>query len=154
MTQPDYPDGRRDRWDPGDQAHFEYHCYRGHNSRDARAWYRDRQPVTVLGIDQGGEYKEHPIPGSEFSTLNERLEAGMPMVYRVRFPDGYEHSAFEQELMTDPSHFWQEGPPGLDQIEQIRANDPEWAARLESHISMKRAVRKYARILSESQRSG
>jgi hypothetical protein len=91
-----------DHWPDGERAHFEYHCWENPASSDAEAWYRSHQIVTVLGearSDASGD------------TLLERAENGQPKAYRVRFDDGLEWTAFEDELLTDPSGFERPDPP-------------------------------------------
>lgn len=83
----------KNSWKPGETAYFEYHCNRSHDSEDAPAWYRSHQTVTVLGIDYAGNGR----------TLDQRLDRGEPRSYRVRFPDGLEWAAFEDELFTSPN---------------------------------------------------
>lgn len=89
--------GGQESWDPGERAWFEYHCYQGHDSSDAQLWYRSHQPVTVLGLDPKGEYVE-----GLWGTHEERADGGMPATYRVRFEDGHEGTAFEDELLRGP----------------------------------------------------
>jgi uncharacterized protein YgiM (DUF1202 family) len=99
------PNSTKDQWQPGETAHFEYHCLQSPESSDAEAWYRSHQPVTVL--------HEEDTDGRDFGgTLLERSEEGLPKSYKVRFPDGHEHSAFEDELLTDPKFFIAENGPG------------------------------------------
>jgi hypothetical protein len=94
------PAGQREQWQPGDAAWFEYHCLESPESADAPAWYRSHQRVTVLRQreDYGG-------------TATERGEAGCPNVYQVRFSDGLEWDAFEDELLTSPGFFVRPDPP-------------------------------------------
>jgi hypothetical protein len=95
--------GLREAWDQGDQAQFEYHCYEGHDSADAQLWYRSHQVVTVLFEDESDAW--------EGSTYDERAEAALPKVYRVRFADGFEGTAWEDELLTSVEHFYRPDPP-------------------------------------------
>lgn len=96
------PDGAREAWLPGDLAWFEYHCLESDDSADAALWHRSHQQVMVLGRaadeDLGG-------------TLLERAEAGCPNAYRIRFGDGHEGTALEDELLTGPEHYERPGPP-------------------------------------------
>lgn len=94
----------RESWEAGSRACFEYHCYEGHDSADAEAWYRSHQNVTVLK-------RNDPDPYSEGMTQQERSAEGVPHTYRVRWDDGFEHDAWEDELMTHPKHFWRPDPP-------------------------------------------
>lgn len=93
----------RESWQPDEVAWFEYHCYEGHDSSDAEAWYRSHQRVTVLG--------EADHDGWKGSTAAERAEACTPIVYRVRFQDGLEWDVFEDELLTDSKGFYRPDPP-------------------------------------------
>jgi hypothetical protein len=106
---PEYHDalpwGGREQWQPGERAHFEYHCYEGHDSNDAKAWYHSHQPVTVL------EENEDDGQRHMFADHADRADAGMPVSYHVRWGDGYEHTVFEDELLTHPKHFSRPDPP-------------------------------------------
>lgn len=96
------PDGRRESWRPGDHAWFEYHCFESDASLDAVVWHHSQQVVTVL--------REAEHDGG-WGSLDERAEAGTPKVYRVRFADGLEYDAFEDELLTDSRYFSRPAPP-------------------------------------------
>ncbi len=99
--------GMRDDWPAGSRAHFEYHCNRAHDSADAQLWYRSHSPVEVLGIDE---------PGLG-DTIDQRLEDGDVRTYSVRFEDGHEGGAFEDELLEDPRYFQPDmGPPTPQEI--------------------------------------
>jgi hypothetical protein len=102
--------GRREHWNPGDKAFFEYQCYQGHDSCDANLWYRSHQPVTVLGIEPDQEEVNLQEPWAAPS-MDERGEIGLPKYYRIRFPDGLEHTCWESELVESPSHLDPEGAP-------------------------------------------
>lgn len=93
----------REHWEPGSTAWFEYHCTEAHDSADAELWYRSHQQVTVL--------HEGDHDGWPGSTFIERGEAGQPKVYRIRFADGYEHAAIEDELLTSTAGFDRPAPP-------------------------------------------
>lgn len=106
--------GVKDDWTPGEIAYFEYHCNRQHGSADAELWYRDQQQVLVLGDD---DYDKVP----ELDTMEKRGEAGMPRVYRIRFSDGHEGSAVEDELLIGAEFFDPAlGPPSTAEIEVAR----------------------------------
>lgn len=114
-------DPTKERWNPGETAHYEYHCLESPESSDAHLWYRSHQPVTVLHRNEGE-------PEAEHMTKEERGEEGIPWTYRVRFRDGHEGDAWEDELMTHPRHWYRPDPP--------KANDPfkgKWAARQVPH---------------------
>lgn len=95
------PEGLRETWRPGESASYEYHCFESDESADADLWHHSHQPVTVLGrgVDEG-------MPG----TLLTRAEAGCPNIYRVRFADGFEGDAFEDELLTGPQFYERPDP--------------------------------------------
>lgn len=95
--------GHREQWQPGDSAYFEYRCTESPESEHAQVWRRSHQPVTVLGINDRDAW-----PGSTFA---ERGAEGVPDTYRVRWPDGFEYSAFEYELLTGPQWYIRPDPP-------------------------------------------
>lgn len=99
------PDYTREDWEPGAVAWFEYHCYEGLDSSDAKAWLRSHQQVTVLRHDAN----DHDCLRPE--TMAEREEAGQPCTYRVRFADGLTWDVFEDELLTDQAGFYRPDPP-------------------------------------------
>ena len=96
---------REDEWKPGETAWFEYHCTESDDSADAKLWYHSHQKVTVVGREQADGWD---WPGS---TMRERGEAGAPRAYKVRFKDGYEWTAGEDELMTSRKGFYRPDPP-------------------------------------------
>lgn len=97
----------KDNWESGERACFEYHCLESHDSSDAQAWYRSQQPVTVLGMaEEQEEFSKDPS-----TTFSERMEEGMPRVYKARWDDGYEHDVWEDELLTSPEHYTRQPPP-------------------------------------------
>lgn len=105
------PAYRQETWLPGEVAWFEYHCNESNESPDAPAWYRSHQQVTVLNLEE---------PGSgSFSSAAERGEAGDPVTYRVRFADGLEWSAFEDELFTSQEGFHRPSPPHVVRDEPV-----------------------------------
>lgn len=85
----------------GSRHWFEYHCNESHDSPDAKVWYHSHQQVTVIGLDCEVLCK----------TREERDESGHPLVYKVRFDDGLEWGAFEDELLDNPSDFCRPAPP-------------------------------------------
>jgi hypothetical protein len=85
----------------GNKYLFEYHCYEGHDSCDANLWYHSHQIATVLEREEDGVGKDE----------RERGENGLPACYRVRFSDGLEHTAMEDELMTSKKEFIRSNPP-------------------------------------------
>jgi len=99
--------GNKEDWPAGSKAHFEYHCYEGHDSSDAQIWYRSHQPVTVLRRNVQDE-EDNGVAGMTFA---ERGEEGAPATYQVRHKDGYEHTATEDELMTHTKFHDRPDPP-------------------------------------------
>lgn len=94
--------GLKERWRPGQHAWFEYHCEQSHQSCDAELWYRSHQQVLVVGVDETGIGE----------TFADRLEHGALRVYRIQFDDGYEDSAYEDELFVSPNYWDPDyGPP-------------------------------------------
>jgi hypothetical protein len=85
----------------GKKYWFEYHCYEGHDSSDAKMWYHSHQIVTVISLscEGNGDNKE------------ERGNNGEPAVFRIRFNDGLEYDAFEDELMNSKKEFTRQDPP-------------------------------------------
>jgi len=92
-------ESHRDRWNPGERAHFEYHCNQSPDSPDYYLWQHTQQPVEVLGLGDCDDFSD------EMPTIAERSEEGVPLTYRVRFDDGVEGPAFEDELLTHPKYF-------------------------------------------------
>lgn len=94
-----------------DEKWFEYHCNESHNSADAEFWYRSHQKVKILEIDNLQDVHKN-------TTMKERLEdMGMPIVYKIRFIDGFEGNAFEDELLNSPDEFYRKDPPKRKGIE-------------------------------------
>lgn len=100
-----------DDWPAGSTAWYEYHCWESFGSTDASLWLRSHQPVTILGpcLDDDG----WTLADDNLATLTDRLDAGQPRTYRVRFPDGYEATVFEDELLTDRTHATRPDPPAV-----------------------------------------
>lgn len=94
----------REEWSAGETAAFEYHCYEGHDSSDAELWYRSQQTVQVLGLSEAAD---HELLEGYLS----RSEAGMPLVYRVRFSDGHEADVWEDELLISSAGYSRPAPP-------------------------------------------
>lgn len=92
-----YPD-----WLPGQRAWFEYHCWESPESNDAPVWYRSHQQVTVL---------ERQVNDGEGLSWADRMDAGAPYTYLVRFDDGLVWTAFEDELDTTPDNWCRPDPP-------------------------------------------
>lgn len=98
-------------WEEGERALFEYRCYEGVDSSDSDLWARSHQTVTILGE---ADWEEDI--GKDM-TQTERIEAGVLKVYRIRFEDGHEGTAYEDELLTAPS--WSRPHPS----ERVRAKE-------------------------------
>lgn len=64
---------------------FEYHCYEGEDSGDAELWHHTHQQVIVLN--------------------REESDPGEPLLYRVKFSDGFEYTVFDDELVKSPTEF-------------------------------------------------
>jgi hypothetical protein len=90
----------KDRWSPGETAHFEYHCLMDPSSSDYNLWQRTQQPVKVLGLHPGGDDFSKDLP-----TFQERGNEGVPLTYKVQFGDGHKADAMEDELLTHPKHY-------------------------------------------------
>lgn len=105
------PNHRQETWLPGEVAWFEYHCNEATDSPDAPAWFRSHQKATVVTV-------ERPDPAAGY-TAAERAEGGVPLTYRVRFEDGLEWSAFEDELFTSREGFYRPEPPRVVRDEPV-----------------------------------
>lgn len=66
---------------------FEYHCYEGEDSCDAKLWHHTHQEVIVL----------HEL---------ENIDIETGQMYRVKFTDGFEAGVFEDELVESPAEFY------------------------------------------------
>lgn len=103
-----YPTGHKESWSKGEQAYFEYHCLRSHASADAQLWYRDHQAVTVIATV--------PCDGQAYQQRGENLitrcDDGAPLVYQVKFSDGFIGTACEDELYSSADSLDPDlGPP-------------------------------------------
>lgn len=97
----------KEDWQSGETAWFEYHCWESLESSDALAWLLSHQRVTIVGRDPSKD------DAWEGSTFDERWDAGQPKVYTVRFADGLEWTAFEDELLTEQEDFCKSDPPDI-----------------------------------------
>ena len=97
----------KEEWQPGESAHFEYHCNESHDSPDAPAWYRSHHPVVVLKANK----EDEKANGVEGLSMAERADAGAPRTYKVQFPDGLKWDAWEDELLTHPKYYERPDPP-------------------------------------------
>lgn len=66
-----------------ERVHFQYHCYQGEASADAKAWHRTDQHAVILRVDRGA----NELPDGEAEDM-----------YRLRFDDGHEHDVFRDEV--------------------------------------------------------
>lgn len=98
-------------WAPGQTAWFEYHCWESVQSADADLWMRSHQRVTVTGWGESD--------GWELASPDERIEAGMPRVYGVRFEDGHEGTVFEDELAPHTGWWFCRHPPGWVDVSDL-----------------------------------
>ena len=85
----------------GKQYWFEYHCWESEESADAELWHHSHQKCLVTGIDT--EYKD--------MTEKERYEAAMLNHYKIKFADGFESSAGEDELSSTKKDWYRPDPP-------------------------------------------
>lgn len=77
---------------------FEYHCDTQETSKDYWLYLRTHQQVTVIKLTD-------PDNTCENTTLAERGENGIPLVYTVEFSDGVTGDVFEDELMNSQNDF-------------------------------------------------
>lgn len=78
------------------------------DSSDSDLWLRSHSKVEVLG--EANWEKEW----GQDKTIEERMEAGMPKVYRVRFPDGHVGGVFEDELFVSREYWYRPDPPAVN----------------------------------------
>ena len=90
---------------------FEYHCWESPESCDAELWYHSHQKVLVLKCVEKGYGK----------TFDTRIENSHLRHYKIRFSDGYEHEAVEDELMLFKRDFYRPSPPRLKREEKQNA---------------------------------
>ena len=93
----------REQWVNGETAWFEYHCLESMGSSDAVLWLHSHQQV-IVGVEVASD-------AWASSTFEERAEGGSPRYYKIRFADGFEGTAFEDELMTGQGGFYRPDPP-------------------------------------------
>ena len=89
--------------EPGTVLWFEYHCTESHQSAHAEWWYRSHQQVTVIRCVNAEDYGNAP--------QQDRCECGQPLVYTVRWSDGFEGDVFEDELLDSPDEYERPAPP-------------------------------------------
>ena len=66
---------------------FEYHCYEGEDSADAKLWHHTHQPCAVLR-----------------QLTNQEAEESI--MYSVRFSDGFERDVFDDELVDSVAEYY------------------------------------------------
>jgi len=89
--------------EPRTELHFEYRCYEGNDSIDAALWHRSHQRIAVVACvnaDQHGDL-----------TFDDRCGHGCPLVYPIRFTDGFEADALGEELLDNESSYERPDPP-------------------------------------------
>jgi hypothetical protein len=89
----------------GSKWYFEYHCYEGHDSADAKLWYHSHQVVEILSCENDDEFGD--------LTFEERIDNGTPLVYKVKFSDGFKSEVFEDELCASPEDYCRPDPPKM-----------------------------------------
>lgn len=87
----------------GERLWFEYHCDESHSSSHAELWYRSHQLVTVVSFAEND--------GFDIPTLQERCEVGCPIMYTVKFDDGFTGDVFEDELLDSEDEYYCDDPP-------------------------------------------
>lgn len=93
----------------GQRLWFEYHCWESDKSGDAPLWYRSQQQVEVLGAADCDCARVSDV--AEARSRAARCDAGLPLLYVVRFDDGHVGTVFEDELLDDRSEFSRPAPP-------------------------------------------
>ena len=83
----------------GRKMYFEYHCWEDPRSGDAKLWYRTHRRITVLKV------RNYESGLHDGSSLMDRCETACPLVYRIRFSDGFEGDAFEDELLVSKKSY-------------------------------------------------
>jgi len=95
------PKGLKNSWRRGETAYFEYHCDKSKSSQDYPAFQHSHQTAKVLRISEPGVGR----------TLMERGKNSLIRTYVIRFADGLEWDAFEDELLTSPKYYDPEWDP-------------------------------------------
>ena len=70
---------------------FEYHCYEGEDSSDAKLWHHTHQAVKII---------------RKLRNIEEVDEADVGRMYKVIFADGFEAHVTDDELVKSPSDFY------------------------------------------------
>jgi len=90
---------------------FEYHCNESFTSADVQIWLRSHQIVEILKCENIESYHED-------TTFEQRLDDGIPLVYIIRFSDGFERGAFEDELLDSKEEYSRGDPPTEDEYQE------------------------------------
>jgi hypothetical protein len=99
----------RDGIPHGTKKWFEYHCWMSEYSTDAHLWHRSHQEVVVLEPSSPPEF----VKAWADESFEERCDGCGQFTYRIRFSDGFVGTAFEDELLDDPSQYsFKDPPPG------------------------------------------
>lgn len=92
------PEPRDGLWQEGERATFTYSLDNDAASSIAARLFPRSGSVVVVG----GRCDDFADADPELSTLAQRADAGALRVYSIRFEDGHEDSAFEDELSETP----------------------------------------------------
>ena len=94
----------------GQECFFEYHCWESDSSNDTDLWHRSHQKVIITGIAPNDAYMPDsdvvPVP-----SLDERYDSAVLISYTIRFMDGYEGVAVEDELLDSANEYSRPDPP-------------------------------------------
>jgi hypothetical protein len=85
----------------GKEFWFEYHCNEGEDSPDYPMYLHSHQKCTILSISE---------PGIGETDI-ERYENAAQRLYKVRFSDGFEWDAFEDEILDSEEEYQRPDPP-------------------------------------------
>ena len=86
----------------GETYWFEYHCWEDEDSADAELWHHTHQQVVVTGRGDG-DMDECVLCPYDEDTMGSSGEVWNS--WKIRFRDGYTHTAAPDELMKDPGEF-------------------------------------------------
>jgi hypothetical protein len=85
---------------------FEYHCFESDSSADAKLWHHSHQKIKIIAMTEAGYGKDE----------NERCENTQVAVFKVRFADGYEDEACEDEILESKKEFQRPDPPDFNKV--------------------------------------
>jgi hypothetical protein len=80
---------------------FEYHCWESDESSDAELWHHSHQKVEIIAMTEPG-YGD---------TEEQRFENTQTAMFKVRFSDGLESEAAEDEILESKKQFERPDPP-------------------------------------------